>query len=62
VGNQTHLNGEVFKAKAGVDIVHLPYKSGAEMVTSLLSNQAQLSFIDMSILLPPIQEGINASI
>ena len=57
IGNQTHLNGEVFKAKAGIDIVHVPYKSGAEMVTSLLSNQAQLSFIDMSILLPLIREG-----
>ena len=57
VGNQTHLNGEVFKAKAGIDIVHVPYKSGAEMVTSLLSNQAQLSFIDISILLPLIKEG-----
>ena len=57
MGNQTHLNGEVFKVKAGIDIVHVPYKSGAEMVTSLLSNQAQLSFIDMSILLPLIKEG-----
>ena len=57
IGNQTHLNGEVFKVKAGIDIVHLPYKSGAEMVTSLLSNQAQLSFIDISILLPLIKEG-----
>jgi tripartite-type tricarboxylate transporter receptor subunit TctC len=56
-GNQTHLNGEVFKVKAGIDIVHVPYKSGAEMVTSLLSNQAQLSFIDISILLPLIKEG-----
>jgi tripartite-type tricarboxylate transporter receptor subunit TctC len=57
IGNQTHLNGEIFKAKAGVDIVHVPYKSGAELVTSLLSNQAQLSFIDISILLPLIKEG-----
>lgn len=57
IGNQTHLNGEVFKLKAGVDIVHVPYKSGAEMVTSLLSNQTQLSFIDISILLPLIKEG-----
>ena len=47
----------MFKAKAGIDIVHVPYKSGAEMVTSLLSNQAQLSFIDISILLPLIKEG-----
>ena len=36
VGNQTHLNAEVFRARAGIDIVHVPYKSGAEMVTAVL--------------------------
>jgi tripartite-type tricarboxylate transporter receptor subunit TctC len=57
VGNQTHLNAEVFRARAGIDIVHVPYKSGAEMVTAVLSNQVQISFTDISILLPLIKEG-----
>ncbi len=56
VGNQTHLNAEVFRARAGIDIVHVPYKSGAEMVTAVLSNQVQISFTDVSILLPLINE------
>jgi tripartite-type tricarboxylate transporter receptor subunit TctC len=55
-GNQTQLVAELFKLKAGVDIVHVPYKSGAEMVTSILSDQAQVSFPDISILLPLILE------
>jgi len=57
VGNQTQLNAEVFKSRAGIDIVHVPYKSGAEMVTAVLTDQAQLSFLDVSVLLPLIQEG-----
>jgi tripartite-type tricarboxylate transporter receptor subunit TctC len=57
IGNQTHLNAEVFKARAGIDIVHVPYKSGAEMVTATLSNQVQISFTDISILLPLIKDG-----
>jgi tripartite-type tricarboxylate transporter receptor subunit TctC len=56
-GNQTQLAAELLLARAGIKAVHVPYKSGAEMVTSLLSNQAQLSFIDISILLPLIKEG-----
>jgi tripartite-type tricarboxylate transporter receptor subunit TctC len=56
-GNQTHLNAEVFRAKVGIDMVHVPYKSGAEMVTAVLTNQAQVAFLDISILLPLIQEG-----
>ena len=57
VGNQTQLNAEVFKFKTGTDIVHIPYKSGAEMVAALLANEAQLAFLDMSILLPQIESG-----
>jgi tripartite-type tricarboxylate transporter receptor subunit TctC len=57
VGNQTQLNAEVFKSRAGIDIVHVPYKSGAEMVTAVLTDQAQLSFLDISVLLPLIKEG-----
>ena len=33
-GNQTHLNVELFKSKTGIDIAHVPFKSGGEMVTA----------------------------
>jgi tripartite-type tricarboxylate transporter receptor subunit TctC len=55
-GNQTQLLAELFKARAGIDAVHVPYKSGAEMVTSILSEQTQMAFPDISILLPLIRE------
>jgi len=57
VGNQTQLLAELFKSKAGIDVVHVPYKSGAEMVTAILSGQVQMAFPDVSILIPLIREG-----
>jgi tripartite-type tricarboxylate transporter receptor subunit TctC len=56
VGNQTQLLAELFKSKAGIDVVHVPYKSGAEMVTAILSDQVQMAFPDVSILIPLIRE------
>src|SRR5262249_7931446 len=56
-GNQTQLLAELFKAKAGIDVVHIPYKIGAEMVTALLGDQVQVGFPEISILLPLIREG-----
>jgi tripartite-type tricarboxylate transporter receptor subunit TctC len=55
-GNQTQLAAELLLARAGIKAVHVPYKSGAEMVTAVLSEQVQMSFPDVSILLPLIQE------
>jgi len=57
VGNQTQLLAELFKSKAGIDVVHVPYKSGAEMVTAILGDQVQMAFPDVSILIPLIREG-----
>ena len=56
VGNLTQLNAELFKAKAGIDVVHVPFKSGSEMVTAILSENVQMAFPDISILLPLIQD------
>jgi tripartite-type tricarboxylate transporter receptor subunit TctC len=56
-GNQTQLSAELFKAKTGLDVVHVPYKSGAEMVTAILSEQVQLAFPDISVVLPLIREA-----
>jgi tripartite-type tricarboxylate transporter receptor subunit TctC len=57
VGNQTQLLAELFKSKAGIDVVHVPYKSGAEMVTAILGEQVQMAFPDVSILIPLIRDG-----
>lgn len=56
VGNQTQLLAELFKAKTGTNLVHVPYKSGGEMVTAILGEQVQMSFPDISITLPLVHD------
>jgi tripartite-type tricarboxylate transporter receptor subunit TctC len=55
-GNQTQLVAELLKARAGIEAIHVPYKSGAEMVTAVLGEQVQFTFPDISILIPLIRE------
>lgn len=45
-GNATggHLAGEMFKALAGVEMVHVPYKGTSQAITDLLSGQVQAIF------------------
>jgi tripartite-type tricarboxylate transporter receptor subunit TctC len=41
---QAHLAGELFKMMAGVDLVHVPYRSSGPALTDLLGGQVQITF------------------
>lgn len=56
-GSQAHFGGEFFKQLAGVDIVHVPYKGGPDMVASLLSSQTALAFPTFITVFPHVQAG-----
>jgi tripartite-type tricarboxylate transporter receptor subunit TctC len=56
-GSITHLAGELLKAEAGIDMVHVPYKGAAPAVTDLLSGQVQLGIFDVPVLLSHIRAG-----
>jgi tripartite-type tricarboxylate transporter receptor subunit TctC len=56
-GGLPHLTAELFKARAGVDLVGVPYKGGGESVAALLGQQVDCTFEAISILLPLIREG-----
>ena len=43
IGTGTHLAGELFKVMAGVDMVHVPHRSGGPAVTDLLAGQVQVA-------------------
>src|SRR4051812_40834381 len=43
-GTPYHMAGELFKAMAGVDIVHVPYKGSSGARTDLLGGQVQMMF------------------
>ena len=44
IGSTPHVNGELFKVMTGTNIVHVPYRSAAAVLTDLLSGQVQLYF------------------
>jgi len=56
-GTAHHLIGEMFNLKAGVKLVHVPYKGSAPAVADLLSGQVQLMFDTVSSGLPQVKAG-----
>ena len=44
IGTPSHLAGELFKMMAGVDMVHVPYRSAGPALTDLLGGQVQIAF------------------
>ena len=56
-GHLTHLAAELFIARAGVRLVGVPYRSGGESVTAVLSDAVHMTFENVAILLPLIREG-----
>jgi tripartite-type tricarboxylate transporter receptor subunit TctC len=56
-GSASHLAGELFKMMAGINMVHVPYRGGAPMVTDLIAGQVQVGFDVMATSLPQIRVG-----
>jgi tripartite-type tricarboxylate transporter receptor subunit TctC len=57
IGVLPHLIGEMFKARAGIDIVHVPYKGGGPSIADLVAGNVQMTFESTAVLLPLIQSG-----
>ena len=56
-GTQPHLLGEMLKLMTGADIVHVPYKGSAPVLTDLIAGQVQMYFDAASFLLPHVESG-----
>jgi tripartite-type tricarboxylate transporter receptor subunit TctC len=56
-GNGSHLFMALFLKEAGISMVHVPYRSGAEMVTALIRNDAQFGFPTVSSGIGQIRQG-----
>ena len=53
----TRISGELFKAKAGVDMVHVPYKSTPAALQDLMAGHIQMCFADPVTSLPQVKAG-----
>jgi tripartite-type tricarboxylate transporter receptor subunit TctC len=57
VGGAAHLAGELFKQRAGVEIVHVPYKGGGPAMPDILSGRIASYWATPSTALQHIQAG-----
>jgi len=57
LGNWTHLFMAYLNSRAGIDQAHVVYRSGAEMLTSVLRGDADTAVITVSTALGQIKEG-----
>ena len=57
IGNITHVAGELFKAMAGVNMLHVPYRGGAPAMTDLIGGQVQVYFATISESIEYVRAG-----
>lgn len=57
IGSNGHLNGEMFKMRAGINLLHVPYKGSAPAVTDLVAGQVQLMFDNLPTVLQQVKAG-----
>ena len=56
-GSVAHLSTEQFKALAGVQLTHVPYKGSSQALVDLLSGRLHVMFENLPIVLPHIRSG-----
>ncbi|WP_027554236.1 tripartite tricarboxylate transporter substrate binding protein [Bradyrhizobium sp. Cp5.3] len=56
-GSNGHATGELFKQRAQIELLHVPYKGSAPAIQDLLGSQVQLMFDNLPSVLPLIKSG-----
>jgi len=56
-GTITHLIGELFKARTGIDVVHVPYRTGVQSAPDVMEGRVQYIFDNIIWSLPMIRDG-----
>ena len=56
-GTPYHLEGELFKARTGIDLVHVPYKGLVQALTALITGDVQMTFSSLPAALPFVKAG-----
>ena len=57
IGSPAHLAGELLSLQAGIKAVHVPFKGGPEVMSSMMSGDVQLSFAPIPNALPLVRAG-----
>jgi len=56
-GTSSHMAGELFKAMAGINMVHVPYRGTAPALTDLLGGQVQVMFASVLASIEYVRDG-----
>jgi tripartite-type tricarboxylate transporter receptor subunit TctC len=56
-GSPGHVGGELFKFMTGTDILHVPYKGGAQAINDLIAGHVQLMFESLNSISSPAKSG-----
>lgn len=56
-GTSTHLTGELFKSRANINIVHVPYKGGGPALNDVVGGQVELIFETLAIVVPHVKSA-----
>jgi len=57
IGTPTFVAGELFKMQSGVDLMHVPYKSGGEAIIGVVTGEVPVYFSPLATALPHVQQG-----
>lgn len=57
VGTSMHLTAEIIKLNAGIDVLHVPYKNGPQVLTELSAGLIELAVMPISLAQPFIKDG-----
>ena len=57
LGSPHHLAGELLRQKAGIDIVHVPYRGGGAAINDLIGGHIKMAFLSLSAAVPQLAGG-----
>jgi tripartite-type tricarboxylate transporter receptor subunit TctC len=57
IGTSSHIQGSLLNLQAGLDMVHVPYKGAAPLMTDLTGGQIPAAFVDISSASPHLKSG-----
>jgi len=57
IGSGAHFNAEKFRIAAGIEVLHIPYKGGAEAINDTVAGRLAFTFNTLTLALPYIRDG-----
>ena len=57
IGSAGHVVGEMLNTEAGIDIVHVPYGGGSEIVNAVLGGHVSMTFAGAPVAMPHVEDG-----